>query len=464
MKRLVFITVLLAGWLGLQAQIPELPEILQEKFDQEQLDLTVNYQDETENENSEENYYRFIERTLGNDTLLGYRWNRETEEWMLRARIIKMYNDDDLVTDKYFQTYKHEDSTWHEGLYYQYSYNDNDDLTELLIQRWNEDSTVWVNHFRKINTYDDAGVLTEIVTQWWSRMHEEWVNHHQKLLTWNDDLLEADTVKVHRYNSDGWKNHHYSAYSYTDEGVKTSRTFYLWRHYHNEWAKKRRFNYSYNDSTGYLAHVLSQMWRGYDSVWKNQYRYNYTYDGDGNVSVYLFEYWNFFHEEWVEKVKIDYEYNDQGWMSHFVKQYKMFFFDDWMNVKQASFQYDGNGNMTEKIEQHWDRHEEEWVNYRKWEMVLQYKTITGIYDHEQSGIEAIYPNPYRPGDPIRFNGLESGTYQLQLFDINGRLLESRVVEQQTTTGFTSNLRSGLYIMVLSDNSKVLLNSKLLITH
>ncbi|NOX86544.1 MAG: hypothetical protein GXO86_11385, partial [Chlorobi bacterium] len=85
MKKIFSFAFMFACSLGLVAQMPQLPEILQEKFNEEQLDLTINYEDETENENSEENYYRFIERTIGNDTLLGYRWNRETEEWVLRA-------------------------------------------------------------------------------------------------------------------------------------------------------------------------------------------------------------------------------------------------------------------------------------------------------------------------------------------------------------------------------------------
>ena len=462
MKKIFSFAFMFACSLGLVAQVPQLPEILQEKINQEHLDLTVDYEDGTENENSEENYYRFIERTLGNDTLMGYQWNRETEEWVPRARIVKIYNDDEQVTGKYFQIYVHRDSTWREGLYFQYDYNTSGDLTELLIQYWNPDSAVWVNHFKKTNNYDDAGNLTEILTQWWSVRKNEWVDHQQKLLTWNDGLLVADTVKIHRFMSDGWMNHHYSAYSYNDAGVKTTRTFYIWKHHDGNWKKVRRFNYNYDSSTGDLANVVSQKWRGDDIGWKDQYRFNYTYDDDGNVTVYLFEFWNYYKEEWTEKVKIDYEYDDQGLMVHFVRQQMNFFLDDWMNVKQASFQYDDDGNMTEKIVQFWDRHNEEWVNYRKWEMILQYKMLSGISDVEKTDVRAVFANPYRPGDPISFAGLESGTYGLQLFDINGRLLETRTVEQRSQTAFTTDLRNGLYIMMLSDNSRVLFHSKLLI--
>ncbi len=460
MKRYFTTVIAFVFAIGLYAQVPELPEILQEKLDQEQLDFTISY-DENEQDKSEEQYYRFIERTAGSDTLLGYRWNRDTEEWMLRARIIKNYNDDEQLTEKYFQHYTH-DSVWVEGLYFSYAYTDSGEPSEMIIQYWDADSATWVNHFKKTHFYDDAGKLTKIRTQWWSGRHEKWVNHQLKKFAWNGDLLEADTVKVHFPMTDGWTNHHYSAYHYTDAGLKISKVIFTWRHFMEVWKKARRLVYSYNDSGENVIAMTVQKWFGEDAGWKDFHRYNYSYNDDGDLSGLIFEYWNYFHSIWVERKKVNYGYDDAGWMNHIVWQSKHSPDSDWANVKQAFITYDDLGNMTERIEQYWNKHNEEWVNFRKWEMVLQYRSITGIFERPESDVKAIFANPYRNGDEISFKGLEDDIYQLQLFDISGKLIESKEINPNGQASFSSSLHNGMYIMVLSNAHGPVFNTKLMV--
>jgi len=293
-------------------------------------------------------------------------------------------------------------------------------------------------------------------------VHKEWVNHQLKKFAWNGDLLLADTVKVHYPMTDGWTNHHYSAYNYSDAGLKTSKIIYSWRHFQEVWKKTKRLVYSYDDGGEYINTVTGQKWFGDDAGWKNIHRYNYTYNDGGDLSVFIFEYWNHFHSIWVEKKKVDYGYDDAGWVDHIVWQTKYHSNSDWANVKQAFISYDDLGNMTERIEQHWNNYHEEWVNFRKWEMVLQYKSITGIFERPESDIKAIFPNPYRTGYDISFQGLEKGTYRLELFDISGKLVETKEIGQNRQASFDSGLRNGIYIIVLSDAHGPVFNTKLVV--
>lgn len=461
MKRYLLSVIALVFVISLHAQIPVLPEILQEKMDQEQLDLTIDYE-ELEQEKSEEQYYKFIERNTGSDTLLGYRWNREIEEWFLVARIIKVYDGAELLTDKYFQLFT-DDGDWVEGLYFNYVYNANGDPLELTIQHWSLDAAEWVNHFKKTQTYNGTGKLGELLTQWWSRENEVWVNHHLKKFTWNGDLLVADTLKVNHPMTDGLKNHLYGSYEYNDSGLKTSKTLYFFRYFQDVWLQTKRFNYSYDDSGENIILVVGQKWFG-DEGWKDIHRYNYAYNDGGNVSVYIFEYWNHFLSDWFEKVKIDYSYNDAGWMNHFVWQTKHSPDADWANIKQVFIDYDDLGNMNGRLEQRWSHFNDEWMNFKKWEMLLQYQTLSGLGESEMLNVKAYFKNPYQPGDQIRFEGLENGTYHLQLFDASGKLVEVKEINQNGETGFYSNLNNGLYILVLSDKQGSVLSRKLLVNH
>lgn len=460
MKKYLAAVIALVLAFSLQAQLPELPSILQEKLDQEQLDLTINY-DEIDQDKSEEQYYKFINRDTGNDTLLGYRWNRHTEEWMLHARIIKIYNDAEQVTDKYFQFYT-DNGHWKEGLYFDYAYNDAGKPLEMIIQHWSEDASNWINHFKKSHFYNDAGQLSKIRTQWWSRWHHEWINHHLKKFVWNGDILVADTVKVHRPMMDRWMYHHYNSYSYTDAGKKTSKTRYTLRHHHNDWMKTTRFTYHYDDSGELLITVVNQKWFGDDGGWKNLHRYNYSYNDGSHVIVSIIENWNHHHFIWIEKRKIEYGYNDAGWMNHIVWRAKHSPDANWSNIKQANISYDDGGNMNEKIIQLWNHHHHLWVNFKKWTMLMQYYAIAGQDDNAKTDIKAIFPNPYSSGDMISFSGLEEGNYRLQLFDVRGTLIETKEILKNGKVYFSSKLPNGLYIMVVSDKSGYLIKTKLIV--
>ncbi|NOY51023.1 MAG: T9SS type A sorting domain-containing protein [Chlorobi bacterium] len=461
MKKFLSLLISMTFSLVLLAQMPQLPEILQEKMDEEHLDLTVNY-DETEQVKTEEEYYAFISRTLGTDTLLGYHWSEDAQDWALRARIIKNYNDDELVTEKYFQ-FLNDDGDWQDGLLFNYSYTSFGSLSELLIQHWNNDSSLWVNYFKKINTYNDAENLAEIETQWWSHWHQDWVPHQMKVFTWTGGLLTADTVKYLPFNSDAWLSHHYSSFDYNDLGMKTSKTVYRWKWWSGEWKNERNYLYSYDDSGDNIITVISQYWAG-DAGWKDAHRYNYTYTDFDEVSNYLAEYWNEWGSEWKADINIAYTYNDEELLSNYVWQQMPWWGDQWVNVQQASYTYDVDGNMTETIIQKWHHWTEEWVNWRKWEMILDYNQVMGIADNTGNGIEAIFENPYRPGQAISFKGLRQDNYQLQLFDLSGRLIESTTINGNAAGSFGNVGGNTLYFMTLSGSKGLVYSTKILINN
>jgi hypothetical protein len=462
MKRIITTLVCLTFILAVQAQAPPLPEILQEKLDQEQLDLTMTY-DETENINSEEDYYVYINRDMGVDTLLGYHWNIELQEWELRARIIETYGDNELLMEKQFQVWTPE-GTWLDGLYFQYTYNDLGNLTEMIIQHWRPDAGDWVNHFKKTQEYDDNGFLTDINTYWWHHWGEEWINHHHKIFTYNGDLLVADTVQVFHHILDEWNDLIYNEFSYNDAGLKILKTNYRKFMGMGDWLVNFRWSYTYDDAGENIIQVTGQDWHVPSEQWVDFNRFNYTYDDAGNVTYYLFERWNHLDSLWRGVVQIDYYYNDAGYLGQFVMQHKPMCMEDWTNKKQAFFTYDADGNMIEKILQLWRPDAEDWENFRKWEMLLDYKGgLTGIGDPVSStGIRGIFRNPYQHGDPINFSGLEPGTYLVQVMDITGRTIETQNYIPGQAISLKSNNNNGLHMIILTDGDGILYQGKIIL--
>lgn len=71
---------------------------------------------------------------------------------------------------------------------------------------------------------------------------------------------------------------------------------------------------------------------------------------------------------------------------------------------------------------------------------------------------SIYPNPVN--DVVNFNNLKNEKYNVSLYDINGRLLISKEINDNVTTLDVSNLNSGIYQIEMSNGEKKI-NKKLI---
>lgn len=462
MKRILFFVISTFFALSLSAQMPDLPEILEEQLIQEHFDLTYNEQVQ-EQENTENQYYRYVPRDGGTDTLFGYKWDMEFEEWTLKCRIVKTMNEDEQPVTKLIQILTF-DSVWVDGLHYDYSYNDNNSLTEVVIMYWKPDAMIWENYFRMQRTYNDDDKLTSISTQWWADDTQQWVDFQNKSFVYDGDYLSADTVKVYMDFMGEWMNFFYNSYAYDDAGKRISKTNSLWLAFMNNWSKNYRLLYNYDDSGEDIVQVIGQSWDMFDQAWNDRNRYNYTYDDEGDMVQYIFEKKKMYDSLWIQKVKVDYTYDGQGNMLQFVWQYKPHFDTVWNNFKQVFFSYDQNGNMIERIEQRWDMDVSDWVNYSKWEMAIEYPAITKVFETDKSKITATFKNPYMNGDVIHLSGVSNkGNFKLMVFDLTGKMIEKINVSGKTSAVLKNELKPGLYLVILTNNKDFHLTQKMVIS-
>lgn len=445
---------------SLRAQMPELPDILQEQLMQENFDLTHNEQVQ-EQEQNEDQYYRYVPRNGGTDTLFGYKWDSTYEDWALKCRIIKTLNGEEAPVEKLVQILTF-DSLWIDGLRYDYSYNENNYLTEVVIMYWKADAMIWENYFRVERNYNDNDNLTGISTQWWSDINQDWLDFQNKSFVYNGDYLTSDTVKVYMDFMGEWMNFFYNVYAYNDAGQRTEKTNYLWLAFMNDWSKNYRLIYNYNDDEN-ITLITGQNWDVFDQAWNDRNRYNYSYDDEGDMVQYIFEKKKPYDTIWKEKVKIDYSYDVQGNLSLFVWQYKPEFDTVWNNFKQVFFSYDENGNMIQRIEQQWEMDLNDWVNYSKWEMAIDYPTITDVFDQDDSKITATFKNPYMNGDVIHLSGIKRGNFRLMVFDLTGKMIEKINVTGKTSAVLHKELKPGLYLVILTNNKDFHLTQKMVVS-
>lgn len=460
MKKITFFLATILLSCGLWAQQFEIPEIINEKLSQEETDLTI-VKDFEEVNLSEENYYRSISRNSGTDTIIGYKWNHHNQEWVMRDRIIKIYDANEQVTEKFYQ-YLSPNNGWVNGIHYTYTYDNNGNRTGKVIRLWHRIDQEWVNWHQRLNTFNNLDKLVETKTQRWAPDTGIWVNRHQRLFAYDSETMLADTIKYWRLFQAEWKNKYFNKYIYDSTGQIKARVVFDWKPFYSIWVKERRHLYFFND-LDQLAGAWHQNWHPFLQIWTNAARNLFQYDDNGNRTTNLFQKWNRHTNDWKGKEMRLFTYDANDLLTEVTFKHKRFWQQTWHNYRHLEFEYDADGNMIEKLVQHWSEYFQEWYNFRLWQMVLDYKNTTaGFANNPDKNLEVRFANPYKIGSPIMFSGMPEGTSLLKVYDLSGKLITSRNVHNDRIY-LNENMEPGLYIMTLEKDNKILKQEKMIIS-
>ncbi len=91
------------------------------------------------------------------------------------------------------------------------------------------------------------------------------------------------------------------------------------------------------------------------------------------------------------------------------------------------------------------------------ESVTTYTPVTAIIEQSNGQIKtSIYPNPSSDFIAVQIDGLLTEKLSVQLFDINGRLVQQMSIQPGSTIGYfhTETLYDGVYLVSYQMNGKV----------
>lgn len=87
---------------------------------------------------------------------------------------------------------------------------------------------------------------------------------------------------------------------------------------------------------------------------------------------------------------------------------------------------------------------------------FEISVVTGIPEAEGINLSiSAYPNPVSDFLIISVENFELSILNIQLFDINGKLLKSKKITADKTEIATTNLTAGTYFLKVTDNKKVI---------
>lgn len=457
MKKIILSLFVISFSLLLTGQNYEFAEPVKEQLEKENLDLTLN-SDFEEIELSEEKYYQYVNRNGGTDTILGFKWRHNNQQWILRNRIIKYYDADENITGKLFQHLNHE-GNWVNGLHYTYTYNANGKRTSKTIQYWHKFNQEWINYFKRTNVFNND-LLTGIKTQRWAKDSAIWVNRHHKIFTYSADTLVADTLQTWKFIANAWKSHHFTKYHYNPLGNCNGKLTFHWDKIHSVWRKDHRLLYHYNDDT-LVNVVLKQSWKKFQQDWKNEVRHLLAYNDDGKRVKNITQ--KFIFNSWKGVELRKFNYNQQGKIALAVFKHKNPWQLTWHNYKQVKFEYDDDGNMNKKLIRHWNEYFQEWYNYRLWKVIIEYKSVfAGIADNTENDLKLSYPNPYFQGAAIQLSGNDNDVINVKIYDLSGRIIHEENPSNNTSFTIDRQLNKGIYLICAFDDKGIIKTEKIMV--
>ncbi len=261
------------------------------------------------------------------DTLYTFQFQPESNTWVFFQREIRRFNEANLPTENFVQSWNVNDKSWANYLRVNYSYDERGNPIEEIAQEWNSGYKNWVNANLKTITYKNRQ-KEEILFQEWKKPTNEWYNIMKYLIKYNEKGMEnAITVSLFNGITQNWDNH-------------------------------KKFNMEFSSTFSPPTTVVSETW--IDEQWKEEGMYKLQYNIRGYKTMETRYTWNQGLRKWIEGLKMEITYDKKGNQL----DYQELRFDnrkeEWRKFSRNESMYNENGYMIEKTEYIWNNSANQW--------------------------------------------------------------------------------------------------------
>lgn len=95
------------------------------------------------------------------------------------------------------------------------------------------------------------------------------------------------------------------------------------------------------------------------------------------------------------------------------------------------------------------------------QQAFEISTVLGIENHSINLQLAVYPNPTTNFLNLNIENNELSSLSFQLFDLNGKLIESRKITNTTESIYVENLPRATYFLKVADNNNTIKTFKII---
>jgi len=301
-------------------------------------------------------------------------------------------------------------------------------LYDTVLTQAGQDS-LWVNTALEIDTYDTNDYLTNILTFTWT--NNSWVFNQRDFYT-HDSIGNYLSALYQNWQNGSWINYSLSISTFDTASNRLSATIQVWQN--NSWVNYYEIFYTY-DSAGNLLLESELHWSG--NAWVNYTQNLYEYDGSNNMLTSTNQDWNV--SVWKNTYKEVYTYDSSG---------------NSLTGKWLKW-YNGNWHPDNGILQVFFDHQ---VDYDVWLSDLYRYSAVGdsvmvfVEPTGSPGKITLFPNPAHSMVYVSLPAASTNpTGILTLYDLRGRFVLSKPIENKTTGIDISGLQPGIYFVRFSDD-------------
>ncbi|MEM7375447.1 MAG: T9SS type A sorting domain-containing protein [Bacteroidota bacterium] len=411
-------------------------------------------------------------------------------------------------------------NVWEYNLRERFFYpNPEEQITMLDI--WEADLNRWKNVRRGIYQYDPvARTETDIWSEWDDGAQElidygRWVYESDaqnrliriEIHDWVVDFWRARTQMIWEYEENSqdylyfrqrvnpstntFKESQKDSVSFYPNGRYKSLYSYLWKQKAQGygWGIDHRILYS-QDSLGRNIEEKRENFNDQSLSWDNYSIYVNTYDSAGNRIERILRHWNAGSTQWIHTNRETYMYNTDGKESSYLKQWWDDTVGEWENDSRTFHTYHLNGKWEMRETNRW--RDSMWTDRRKMEIdfnAYDEREQFRAFDYQSSSAQWImeekkdyfwsetimsnsatvhefrceFPNPIRVDQAYHCSSLEAGKpYELQLYDLNGRLVQAARLLGHEPFQLSGDFSPGLYMLTILDDQQLVYRRKVII--
>lgn len=344
----------------------------------------------------------------------------------------------------------------------------------------------WINSLYKTYEYDAEDNLVTTVDQGWMPSESAWVNSDKVLYDYNGNADNFDVITNQRWENEAWEDRFQTQNTFNPTHFKlTQSDNFIFED--GAWVKDNVFYFSVNFNSLLTEGILFQK-RNEDGIISNFSRTIIKRDEMGNDTLTTVE---LFNEGWNFVSRVYKEFEGENEVLRTEQSYSTDT-EAWFNVNQNETEYNEAGQQTQRISSNWSTADNEFVpafrnsftydeagnlqefdtysyNFGEWvfngrceifwsEYVVEIDPT--VSTQELNTTECYLANPIRSGASINCSELEfSSNPQLDIFDLQGRLVASQKITSQESIKIPALKNKGLYNLVIRNEHGILWRKK-----
>lgn len=341
----------------------------------------------------------------------GFVYNSVTG-WKETSQIVYTYSGG-LLANK--TTYNVSSGTQVNTYKVDYTYNGNNLL--ITDARWLWVSNAWLGVNRYTSAYDaQQRLITYTTESWvsgnWKNLRREqyatfsgntptlvtkqnwvssaWQNAYSYFHVLYSGSTKDSTVYQSNWSTSGstWYNFGFVTFTYTVNGDMASQEYFEWFYFTGGQLPVPQWQYDYTYTSNVLTYVYKQLSVNNGNLDPNQ-RTTFTLDGNNHWLTAVVENYNLATSTWENSQKELYTYDIDGDLRHHILQ--NWTAGNWINYNEDYYWYSSNPSTIEEI--------------------TETKPLK------------VFPNPFTQIATVEFNLNESTDAKIQVFDLNGRLVQ-----------------------------------------